>query len=97
MEQTNTRRRDRRQRITMTPVMWGLLAAFLVTAIITTYLTFVTVREIARTAPIAEECTTGRNRRRSACPKINLLDLWMIPLQGEDGPAACSPGMGLTG
>lgn len=45
MEPTRITRR-RRSNIILTPAMWGLLAAFLLTALITAYLTFVTVREV---------------------------------------------------
>ncbi len=46
MNQSDTNQiSHRRNRVTMTPLMWGLLIAFLVAALITAYLTFAVVRE----------------------------------------------------
>jgi len=70
----------------MTPVMWGLLAAFLLTAMITTYLTFITVREIARTRMSPDTVPQAELEDTGPAQKINLFDL-DNPLQGEEGPA----------
>lgn len=86
MEETRTRRRDRPQRLTMTPLMWGLLATFIITAIITTYLTFITVREIARTRLSPEKVPQAEVQAEDQGLQINLLGL-NDPLQGEEGPA----------
>src|SRR4030066_2551390 len=86
MDQTRSRRRNPRQSIAMTPVMWGLLAAFLITAMITAYLTFITVREIARTRLSPASVPQAEIEDAAPAQKINLLDL-DAPLQGEEGPA----------
>jgi LCP family protein required for cell wall assembly len=66
--------------------MWGLLAAFLITAMITAYLTFITVREIARTRLSPASVPQAEIENAAPVQKINLLDL-DTPLQGEEGPA----------
>jgi hypothetical protein len=38
--------RRRRLPVKMTPIMWGLLIAFVLTTLITAYLTFLTVRNV---------------------------------------------------
>jgi LCP family protein required for cell wall assembly len=64
--------------------MWGLLAVFLVTAMITVYLTFVTARIIAgRTVPV-ESVPLGAPEAASSVSLLSLLDGDTM-LQGEDG------------
>jgi LCP family protein required for cell wall assembly len=66
--------------------MWGLFAAFILTALITTYLTFITVREIARTRLSSEEMPPAEIEDAAPVQKINLLNLDQ-PLQSDEGPA----------
>lgn len=70
----------------MTPVMWGLFAAFVLTAIVTVYLTFITVREIARARLDPEDLPQAEIVDEEPGLKINLLEL-DEPLQGDEGPA----------
>lgn len=76
----------RRSRKTLTPIMWVLLAAFLVTALITAYLTFMVVRQ-AVSAQLKPKSVAGislEGGTPQAAP-INLLSL-TSPLQPENGP-----------
>lgn len=78
-------RRNRHQRLVMTPVMWGLVLVFFLTISITTYLTFITVREITRKRIAPEQLPQAEIESQESGINLNLLGL-DDPLQGKEGP-----------
>ncbi len=77
--------RPTRRRHSMPPVAWGLLIAFLITALVTGYLTYLAVREaIAARNPLptqpALSLTEGTPSAASAQVNLN------VPLQAASGP-----------
>jgi LCP family protein required for cell wall assembly len=75
--------RRRRYRFAMTPLMWGLLGAFLLASTVTAYLTFVVIREIVFTRSSGVSLL-------SLSPKVKPTDQPALniasPLQDETGP-----------
>jgi LCP family protein required for cell wall assembly len=75
--------RRRRYRFAMTPLMWGLLGTFVIVSIITSYLTFVVIREIVfnrGTSASANPLSVRTQPTDQA--KLSLSS----PLQDENGP-----------
>ena len=86
MEVQQPRPRRRRRPFKMTPVMWGLLAAFLVTACVTSYLTFVAVRAVFAGLSGATSNPTPELVEATATPEPLDEDMLKLRLQSEAGP-----------
>ncbi len=75
--------RRRRYRFAMTPLMWGLLGAFLLASSVTAYLTFVVIREFVFTrSSVVSFLPLSPKVKPTDQPALNVAS----PLQDETGP-----------
>jgi LCP family protein required for cell wall assembly len=75
--------RRRRYRFAMTPLMWGLLGAFLIASSVTAYLTFVVIRELVFTrSPGLSFLPLSPKVKPTDQPALGIAS----PLQDETGP-----------